>query len=193
MTLPHIENKWSLWRPIYPFTWARWQAASYRHFANTLGKQHTVLDIGTGIGSYIAQLPRDNHYIFTDIDPIALQRAETQAQKYLRPGTYQFACCDAETAVKQFGQADIISLIHVITVLPDPAAFYRVLGEHIGKGTQVYLYVNRFSKFIPPSWAKYTEKLGFAPLSKHPQAFNGKQHTVSFLNECYMLRQRSPH
>lgn len=108
------SNVWRKWRPVYKYTWARWQHSSYKHFAANVGENKVVLDIGTGTGAYIKMLPKNNTYIFTDIDVESLKNAEQQAKLYLKLGSYQYVCCDAEAALQRFKLCDVISLLHVI-------------------------------------------------------------------------------
>jgi ubiquinone/menaquinone biosynthesis C-methylase UbiE len=184
------SNVWQKWRPVYKYTWARWQQSSYKHFAKHVGHHKVVLDIGTGTGAYIKMLPINNTYIFTDIDAASLKVAEIQAKIHLKPNTYQFVCCDAESAVKQFSTADVISLLHVITVIPAPEKLLKQIADMMHANQQVFIYVSGFSKKMPRILNKFVKFLGFNVIKVGGLHQNLDAEKVSFFNERYYLKTK---
>jgi ubiquinone/menaquinone biosynthesis C-methylase UbiE len=186
------SNVWQKWRPVYKYTWARWQQSSYRHFAKHVGHNKVVLDIGTGTGAYIKMLPINNTYIFTDIDAASLKVAEEQAKIHLKPNTYQFVCCDAECAIKQFAYVDVIALLHVITVIPAPEKLLKQITDIMKPHMQVFIYVSGFSKKMPRALNKFVKFLGFNVIKVGGLHENLNAEKVSFFNERYYLKIKKP-
>lgn len=116
-----VKNKWTCWRPIYPYTWALWQQSSYRHFANYINALEgaTILDLGTGIGSYIPllKLRPGTRIIFTDPDPLAL--AQAQLIRSDSSSHFSFDVLDANRAIEKYSSVTHVSMLHVYSVLPD--------------------------------------------------------------------------
>ena len=117
-----VKNKWACWRPVYPYTWAIWQQSSYRHFAKCMNALEgaTILDLGTGIGSYIPllKLRPGTRMIFTDPDPIALARAQSIQSD--SSNHFSFDVLDATGALEKYSAVTHVSMLHVYSVLPDP-------------------------------------------------------------------------
>jgi ubiquinone/menaquinone biosynthesis C-methylase UbiE len=185
------SNVWQKWRPVYKYTWARWQQSSYRHFAKHVGENKVVLDIGTGTGAYIKMLPQNNFYIFTDIEAASLKNAEEQAKIYLKPGTYQFVCCDAESALQQFNQVDVISMLHVITVIPAPEKLLNQIASMMHPNMQVFIYVSGFSKKMPAMLNGFVKFFGFNVIKVGGLHQNLDAEKVCFFNERYYLRSKA--
>src|SRR5206468_2318080 len=119
--VPVERNSWAYWRPVYHFTWALAQSSSYRHYRKVLSTfKGKVLDIGTGTGEYISTLPTVNTYTFTDVDSGSLAVAEERARSTLQSGTYKIVRSDGLDALRANPHQDLISIIHVISVVPDP-------------------------------------------------------------------------
>lgn len=141
-----IDNKWALWRPIYQYTWAKWQRSSYRHFADYINAldNATVLDLGTGIGSYIHLLkPKANtRIIFTDPDSLSLAQAAAVPSPWAT--NFIFDVLDAESAVAKYSEASHISLVHVYSVLTDPEAFLERCHQFTPHVTML-IYLSRFN------------------------------------------------
>ena len=184
------SNVWQKWRPVYKYTWARWQQSSYKHFAKHVGHNKVVLDIGTGTGAYIKMLPQNNSYIFTDIDAASLKVAEEQAKLHLKPNTYQFVCCDAESAIKQFSQADVISMLHVITVIPAPEKLLKQIADMMHANMQVFIYVSGFSKKMPRMLNGFVKFFGFNVIKVSGLHQNLNAEKICFFNERYYLRNK---
>ncbi len=184
------SNVWQKWRPVYKYTWARWQQSSYRHFAKHVGENKVVLDIGTGTGAYIKMLPQNNFYIFTDIDAASLKNAEQQAKLYLKSGSYKFMCCDAESALQQFNQVDVISMLHVITVIPAPEKLLNQIASMMHPNMQVFIYVSGFSKKMPRMLNRFVKFFGFNVIKVSGLHQNLNAEKICFFNERYYLRNK---
>ena len=185
--LSNKSNVWRKWRPVYKYTWALWQHSSYKHFAANVGENKVVLDIGTGTGAYIKMLPKNNTYIFTDIDAASLKNAEQQAKQYLKPGSYQCVCCDAEAALQRFNLCDVISLLHVITVIPEPEKLLNQINSMMRPNMQIFIYVSGFSKKMPVKLNALVKFLGFNVIKVGGLHKNLSAEKVCFFNERYYL------
>jgi 2-polyprenyl-3-methyl-5-hydroxy-6-metoxy-1,4-benzoquinol methylase len=158
-----IKNKWTCWRAIYPYTWAIWQQSSYRHFANYINalENSTILDLGTGIGSYIhlLKLKPGTRIIFTDPEPVAL----AQAQSIPSESSIQFSfdVMDANSAIKKYSSVTHVSMLHVYSVLPDAVG----LLEQCHRQTPNALLMIYLSKFNGISWLNFLSTLfGFSQI-----------------------------
>lgn len=185
--LKETSNAWRWWLPIYKYTWERWQQSSYRHFAANVGENKVVLDIGTGTGAYIKMLPKNNYYIFTDIDSKSLKIAKVQAKKYLSSGTYEFDCCDATTAIKQHSHANVISMLHVITVIPLPEQLLDLIAKTMQPETTLHIYVSGFSKKMPNFLNKLVKFLGFNVIKVQLLHKDLSSEKICVFNERYLL------
>lgn len=137
-------NPWLFWRPVYNFTWAKWQQSSYRHFGKWTEKQKglKILDLGTGTGDYIRYLGKDNYYIFTEPDKQSINQAKKQAARYLKVGQYEFRLGYAEEILQKTEPVDVISMLHVISVVPNPNAVIKLCLKKIKKGGALLIYLN---------------------------------------------------
>jgi phosphatidylethanolamine/phosphatidyl-N-methylethanolamine N-methyltransferase len=185
-----ILNPWTYWRPIYRYTWALAQRSSYKHFCSYLrngGKR--VLDIGTGTGVYIKNLTRNNFYYFSDVDEKSLDKAKTVANKYLNDNSYCFYQGDALNILSEVSDVDIISLIHVISVVPEPEQLIKTAIEKLNSQGELIIYISSLSKKIPLSFENTFKHLGFKPLRLENMGVKWTVHKVSPLNECYVYRK----
>jgi SAM-dependent methyltransferase len=184
------KNIWSYWRPIYRYTWAIAQLSSYGHFrASTSSGNKLVLDIGTGTGEYIKNLPTDNRYIFTDIDPVSLAIAGRHAREHLREGSYELVVCDAFAALRDHGDADIVSFIHVISVVADPGELIRTAKERLKPGGTLLIYISRISKKIDWLCNPLVRSLGFRLLDLRKLTDGLLRKRIGILNDCYVYRK----
>lgn len=181
------NNIWRYWRPIYRYTWAIAQKSSYSHFRSyTSSGNKLVLDIGTGTGEYIRNLPANNRYIFTDIDPVALDIAARHAKEHLHDGNYELVVCDASEAINRFKDADIISIIHVISVVSSPGDLIRDALENLKPGGILLIYISRISKKIDWFCNPFVRTLGFRLLDVRKITDGLLRKKVGMLNDCYM-------
>lgn len=186
------KNIWRYWRPIYRFTWAFIQRTSYAHFCQHLkGEGKTVLDIGTGTGVYIKNLPRQHKYFFSDLDPKSLEKSKKQALAHLDPGRYSFIVGDALHALDAIESADVISLIHVISVVPDPHKVLHAAIDKLAPGGELVVYISALSKKIPTNLQDRFTGLGFRTLKLEELQIKWEVSRVSAFNECYRYRKRS--
>ena len=186
------KNIWSYWRPIYQYTWAIAQHSSYAHFrTSTSSGNKLVLDIGTGTGEYIKNLPAGNRYLFTDIDPISLAVAARHARKHLREGSYELVVCDALEAIRTYSDADIISIIHVISVVSDPGELIRSAKERLKPGGTLLIYISRISKKIDWLCNPLIRSLGFKLLDVRKITDGLLRKKIGVLNDCYIYRKPS--
>jgi len=184
------KNIWRYWRPIYRYTWAIAQQSSYGHFQTyTSSGKKLVLDIGTGTGEYISSLPTDNKYIFTDIDPVALEIASRRASEYLHDGNYELIVCDAFEAIQRFKDVDIISIIHVISVVSKPGDLIRSAIEHLKPGGILLIYISRISKKIDWFCNPLFRALGFKLLDVRKVTGGLLRKKIGLLNDCYIFQK----
>lgn len=145
---PQKSNLWRIWRPVYKYTWAKWQRQSYIHFANILNNSDSeiVLDIGTGTGEYIELL--ENHtrrkFIFSDPDAKSLNIAEYRAQ--MRGLNASYIVGDAFEVLSKVDDCSILSMLHVLSVLEQPFDFVDRAVKKYGEQIKIYAYLSRFNE-----------------------------------------------
>lgn len=185
-----MHNSWKYWRHVYSYTWAVAQRSSYEHFQHYIrGGNKVVLDIGTGVGEYIKKLPKNNRYIFTDLDPIALGDAEVQCRKHLKPETYELVCCDAVEAVSRSSDIDVLSLIHVISVVDDPEALISASIRSLRPGGILLIYISSISKRIHWLCNPLFRMLGFRLMDVSRFTNGLVRKKAGRLNDCYIYRK----
>lgn len=181
------KNIWQYWRPVYGFTWALMQRSSYRHLIQTL--QHmdgsrVVLDIGCGTGEYIRHLPRKHFYRFVDIDPGSLAIARRECERHLRPGHWSLHCIDAEGALRELGPVDVITAVHVISVVEDPQRLIGLAKDALTARGELLLYISRMSKRLPRRLNSVARMFGFRGVNlRHADEF--RRRDAGLFNECY--------
>ena len=159
------KNRWPCWRAVYPYTWAIWQRSSYRHFANYVNalEDATILDLGTGIGSYIPllKLKSGTHIIFTDPDPIALARAQSILSD--SSSHFSFDVLDANSAIEKYSSVTHVSMLHVYSVLPDAVG----LLEQCHRQTPKAFFMIYLSKFNGRPWLNFLSTMfGFSQIDR---------------------------
>ncbi len=185
-----VKNAWRYWRPIYRYTWALIQKSSYEHFCEYLScGDRQILDIGTGTGVYIPGLPDSNFYTFSDIDIKSLNKAKIQAEKKFSNPRCEFIHGDAMAAIERSGSVDLISLIHVISVVPHPEQVIAKAIEKLNPGGELLIYISSISKKVPESWQHKFHQFGFRTLRLEDMGLDWKVVRVSPLNECYVLKK----
>lgn len=164
MTLK-TSNPWTIWRPIYRFTWAQWQLQSYRHFAQKINGLSTavVLDIGTGTGEYIQFLNFDprKKFIFSDPDYKSLQIAQRRAET--KGLNAEFIVGDAFAVMDRVDNCTILSLVHVLSVLDRPFEFVDRALKKYGDEIEILAYLSKFNEVSRGQKTDFG--LGFARLS----------------------------
>ncbi len=181
------KNMWAYWRPVYAYTWALMQRSSYRHLTQTLRRMETprtVLDIGCGTGEYIKHLPKLHTYHFVDIDPKSLAIARKECERHLVQGRWQVHCLDADGALEQIGPVDVITAVHVISVVPNPVEVIARAKTRLNHNGHLLLYISRMSKRLPRRFDGIAKALGFRGLKLDQ---DGELHPrrAGMLNECY--------
>lgn len=185
-----MKNIWCYWRPIYRYTWAKVQKSSYDHFQDfTECGNKLVLDIGTGTGEYVKKLSVNNKYIFTDIDPASLKITATLAEKYLKKDNYEILVCDAFEAIKRHKDIDVISIIHVISVISNPIELIGVAINKLKPGGILLIYISRVSKKIDWFCNPLFRALGFRLLDVGKITSGLLRKKVGILNDCYMYKK----
>ena len=180
---------WSLWRPIYRWTWAQAQKSSYEHAAEWLkGKKAQVLDVGTGTGEYIAMLPAGNRYIFTDIHLASLEKAKARAQAQLN-AAYEFQNVAAEEALEKNPGMDVILMIHVISVIGDHEKLIQKAVDALKPGGSLLVYINRFSRNFAMLDNPILLGLGFKLINVDAVQVPHSRDQVGWMNECYEFRK----
>jgi len=181
------KNIWEYWRPVYGFTWALMQRSSYRHLTQSLQRMEgsrVVLDIGCGTGEYIRHLPRKHIYRFVDIDPKSLAVAQRECERYLRPGHWSLHCMDAEGALITLGPVDVITAVHVISVVDDPQRLIELAKDALTSRGELLLYISRMSKRLPRRLDAIARLFGFRGVNlRHAGEFDRRH--AGLLNECY--------
>jgi SAM-dependent methyltransferase len=184
-------NIWKYWRPIYRWTWAKAQESSYQHAAEWLkGKKATVLDVGTGTGEYIALLPQENHYIFTDIDEGSLKKATRRAMDRLGWG-FEVKKLSAMEALEQHQDLDVILMVHVISVIGNHEALIRKAMECLKPGGSLLIYINRFSRKFASMDHPIFQGFGFKLINVDQIDVGHVRTQVGLLNECYDFRKET--
>lgn len=184
------RNSWAYWRPIYRFTWAVAQASSYRHYDRIVSAcRGKVLDIGTGTGEYIKTLPQTNIYTFTDIDAPSLAVAKRRAKLNLPQGSYQILKCDGIDALQKNPGQDLISIIHVISVVPDPQHLLEAAVDSLARGGKIVVYISRFSKYSKWLCNPLFQALGFKMIDMRKMGKGWRRERAGMLNECYIYEK----
>lgn len=180
------------WTSTYKFTWAVAQSSSYKHFTKyTHTKDKSViLDIGTGTGEYIKMLAQNNRYIFTDIDEKALKKAEQRAHKHLSQTNWHIKVGDAKEILACREYPDIISLIHVISLIKDPQAFIKLALSSLNKNGELLIYVSQYPSNMQRIYGIFMRLLNFNPLKIDNilSSFNYSKERIGLFNYCYRIR-----
>jgi SAM-dependent methyltransferase len=188
------KNIWQYWRPVYGFTWALMQRSSYRHLVQTLQRMEgnrVVLDIGCGTGEYIRHLPRKHIYRFVDIDPKSLEVARRECERHLRPGHWSLHCMDAERALRTLGPVDVITAVHVISVVEHPLRLIALAKDTLSSRGELLLYISRMSKRLPRRLDAVARLLGFRGVDlRHAEDFHRRH--AGLVNECYHYVRSHP-
>ena len=181
------KNIWEYWRPVYGFTWAVMQRSSYRHLTQTLRHMDSpkvVLDIGCGTGEYIKHLPRRHTYRFVDIDPKSLEIARRECERHLPAGHWSVHCLDAEGALERLGPVDVITVVHVISVVDDPDDIIERAKQALNHRGELLMYISRMSKRLPTHFNGVARVFGFRGLNLH-QDHELHRRRAGVFNECY--------
>ncbi len=104
----------------------------------------TILDLGTGIGSYIPllKLRPGTRMIFTDPDPIALARAQSIQSD--SSNHFSFDVLDATGALEKYSAVTHVSMLHVYSVLPDPVGLLEQCHRQTPKAL-LMIYLSKFN------------------------------------------------
>jgi phosphatidylethanolamine/phosphatidyl-N-methylethanolamine N-methyltransferase len=181
------KNIWEYWRPVYGFTWALMQRSSYRHLIRMLRHfdgPKVVLDIGCGTGEYIRHLPRKHTYRFVDIDAKSLDIARRECERHLRAGHWSVHCMDAERALTTLGPADVITAVHVISVVDDPLRVIELAKAALNPRGELLMYISRMSKRLPRRFDAVSRLLGFHGVNLRHQ-IELRRRRAGLFNECY--------
>ena len=182
---------WSVWRPIYRWTWAQAQKSSYEHAAEWLkGKKTRVLDVGTGTGEYIVLLPIGNRYTFTDIHQASLDKAKARAQKYLNDAVFDFQKISAEEALEKNPEMDVILMVHVISVIGNHEDLIRKAMKALKPGGSLLVYINRFSRSLAMLDNPVLLGLGFKLINVDAVNVPHSRNKVGWMNECYEFKKQ---
>lgn len=74
---------------------------------------------------------------------------ETCLSLHLEPSSYQFILSDAQQAIHEAEGVDLISLIHVISVVPNPEKIIEEAIKKLNPGGELLIYISALSKKIP--------------------------------------------
>ena len=135
-------------------------------------------------------LPDKNNYTFSDIDPKSLEKARVQAQKKFSQAQYTFLHGDAMKALSTDQSFDLISLIHVISVVPQHEEVIRRAIEKLNPGGELLIYISSISKKVPASFQDKFSGVGFRTLRLESMGLDWKVLRISPLNECYVLKKK---
>jgi phosphatidylethanolamine/phosphatidyl-N-methylethanolamine N-methyltransferase len=186
-----ISNPWELWRPFYKYTWAVVQRSSYRHFSRytqSISSQ-LILDLGTGTGEYISRVGHANYYIFSDLDPAALRIAASRAQSHLPVASWNIMHGDALQLVRAAPAADIVSVIHIISVVPDPNALIAAALLNLKPGGILLIYISRFSRHCRHICNPFFQALGFRLLDIENMLPAFTRESAGWFNDCYIVKK----
>lgn len=184
-------NPWKYWRPIYKYTWAFVQRSSYRHFAAYTQKLSAglVVDLGTGTGEYIHTVARGHRYLFSDVEPRSLQLASKRAQACLPGGSWSIQLGDAESVIARAPRADVVSVIHVISVVNDPHALVAAALENLRPGGCLLIYISRFSGCFRSLCNPLIKRLGFRLIDVESMLPHFRKEAAGWLNYCYVVEK----
>lgn len=183
-------NSWAYWRPIYRYTWALAQRSSYLHFRRlTACAPLRVLDIGTGTGEYIETIAPDHEYTFTDIDGPSLDTARERARKRLPPGRYRIEQSDGVSALRRHPGQDLIAMIHVVSVVPDPHALIEAAKDCLNENGRIVVYISRFSKYSGWLCNPLFRALGFRMFDMRAMGDGWRHERAGLLNDCFVYRK----
>jgi SAM-dependent methyltransferase len=186
------KNSWSYWRPVYRFTWAMAQRSSYRHFRRVAAAGSLdVLDIGTGTGEYIRTISPHNRYVFTDIDQPSLEIAQRRAQQRFEPDRYRVVQCDAVSAAHRHPGRNLVSMIHVISVVPDPHALIEAAKASLADDGRIVVYISRFSKYSGWMCNPVFRALGFRMFDMRTMGPGWRREPAGLLNDCFIFEKRA--
>lgn len=186
------RNPWRYWKPVYGFTWALFQRSSYRHFSDftrsaPVGK--LVIDVGTGTGEYIKYVSPANRYIFTDIDSQAIRCAADAARASLPEGSWSVRIGDARHVMEALPHADLISVIHVISVVDDPASVIDLALQRLNPSGVLLIYISKLSKPLRYLGDSIFRPLGFRLLDVEAYLPRFHRESAGWLNYCYIVRK----
>lgn len=188
------KNIWQYWRPVYGFTWALMQRSSYRHLVQALQRMdgsRVVLDLGCGTGEYIRHLPRKHVYRFVDIDAKSLEVARRECERHLRPGHWSLHCMDAESALGSLGPVDVITAVHVISVVEQPLRLISLAKDALSARGELLLYISRMSKRLPRRLDAVARVFGFRGVDlRHAEDLHRRH--AGLVNECYHYVRSHP-
>lgn len=184
-------NPWRFWRPFYKYTWAVAQRSSYHHFSQYTQNVHSrlILDLGTGTGEYISQVGRSNHYIFSDLDCNALRIAACKAEQHLPSAGWCVMQGDALQLVRAAPPADIVSAIHIISVVSDPEALIAAALHNLKPGGKLLIYISRFSRHCRYFCNPLIKVLGFRLLNIEEFLPAFRREAAGWLNDCYIVEK----
>jgi SAM-dependent methyltransferase len=181
------KNIWEYWRPVYGFTWALMQRSSYRHLIQALRRMDApkvVLDIGCGTGEYIKHLPQRHTYRFVDIDPKSLAIARRECERHLNPGHWSIHCLDAGGALDHLGPVDVITVVHVISVVENPLDLIERAKRTLNHRGELLMYISCMSKRLPRRFNGVARVFGFRGVNLHHDQ-ELLRRRAGVLNECY--------
>lgn len=182
-------NVWKYWRPIYKYTWAVWQKSSYGHyidFLSSLNGEKKILDVGSGTGEYLKSLPYrgDVQIYITDPDSDSLKLAVENASHLSESLLHQ--CCGVDDALYLCKAPNVISYVHVLSVIDNPHAYIAKSKEVLAEGGTILVYL---SKFNGVTWLDVVSKIfGFRQLMVDDVLKGFDRKSVGLMNYCYIYR-----
>lgn len=182
-------NIWKYWRPVYKYTWAVWQRSSYEHytdFLNSIKGKTTVVDVGSGTGEYLKSLSyKDILEIYiTDPDDESLKLAIENAS-HLK-GSVVHKCCGVDDALYLCNGPNVISYVHVLSVIDDPYLYIAKSKEVLADGGVILVYL---SKFNGVTFLDVVSRLfGFRQLLVDDVLQGFDKQSVGLLNYCYIYK-----
>lgn len=184
-------NPWRYWRPIYRYTWAFLQQSSYLHFSSYTRnlQSRLIIDLGTGTGEYISKVGASNAYIFSDIDAVSLEKAANRASAFLPEGCWRVQLGDAREVVATAPQADVVSVIHVISVVEDPGLLIQTALDNLKPDGRLLIYISRFSRYFQYLCSPLNTIMGFRLINVEKILPNFTRESAGWFNYCYVVRK----
>lgn len=169
ITRQDVRDAYRHWAPFYDFSFG-WLVRRYHRLVRETVIVHQarrVLEVGVGTGLCLTQYPAGTHVVGVDLCPEMLGRAQARVDRGVEAAV-ELRLGDAERLDFADGQFDLVVMMFVVSVTPNPDALLDEVARVLAPGGRA-LVVNHFSgvpgfRWLERAFMPIAARVGFTQL-----------------------------